>query len=170
MRQGIWEADTKGGAFPLYQAGNGQHGKGRGAGMISGYKFKEVSVCDYFHEEIPNPIYFPVTDSEGLPCRIREKAEGIIDGLIKSYETENRRVLDLTKLYLDVRVEIYFNNEKNPVCGISVIIASHETEKEVWLSGEHEIKQGDNLYKPFRKYFMEQAEKCLFGGQVEKES
>lgn len=122
--------------------------------MLSRYHFKKVNDLKSFQEEIPNSISFPVNDSAEFPSEVREKAEEIIDGIIRDYS-----LLDLSKLTLDARIQVSFNDEGLPSLNISVFIAD---DLDLSILEEVALHDGDLLYEPVRKYFMQQLEKALF--------
>lgn len=131
--------------------------------MIEKYGFMEQYAKNSFQDNCNTGIiYFPVDDSESFPCVIRDKAEELIDDLIFTYENENGNPLDLSKLRLNARIEVYLSCQNIPVSNISVIIANDYGDDELWMNKDAEIKHGDILYKPFKEYFMKQLEKSLF--------
>lgn len=131
--------------------------------MLSRYQFKEVYDLNSFQEDASNPIFFPVSDNEDFPGEIREKAEEMIDSLIAAYEKENNCALDLSKLRLNARVEVYFNQDNKPIGNISVVMVSDNSEDpDLWIENDIDIYYGDDLYEPLKKYFMQQLEKVLF--------
>ena len=122
--------------------------------MLSRYQFKEVNDLKSFQEEIPNSISFPVNDSAEFPSEVRERAEEIIDGIIR-----DNSLLDLSELALDVRIQVSFNDEGVPSLNISVFITD---DLDLSILEEVTIRNVNPLYEPVRKYFMQQLEKALF--------
>ena len=122
--------------------------------MLSRYQFKKVNDLKSLQEEFPNSISFPVNDSAEFPSEVREKAEEIIDGIIRDYS-----LLDLSNLTLDVRIQVSFNDERVPSLNISVFITD---DLDLSILEDVTIHNGDPLYEPIRKYFMQQLEKALF--------
>lgn len=122
--------------------------------MLSRYQFKEVNDLKSFQEEIPNSISFPVNDSAEFPAEVRERAEEIIDGIIRDNSLQ-----DLSELALDVRIQVSFNDEGVPRLNISVFITD---DLDLSILEEVTIRNVDPLYEPIRKYFMWQLEKALF--------
>lgn len=122
--------------------------------MLSRYQFKKVNDLKSFQEEIPNSISFPVNDSAEFPGEVRERAEEIIDGII-----HDNSLQDLSKLTLDARIQVSFNDEGVPSLNISVFITD---DLDLCILEEVTIHNGDSLYEPVRKYFMWQLEKVLF--------
>lgn len=131
--------------------------------MLSKYYFREQYTENSFRDDSSSGmIYFPITDAEDFPSAIRNKAEEMIDDLISAYEKENKCVLDLLTLRLNARIEVYFNQKNIPVSNISVIISNDYGDDELWINKDVEIKHGDILYEPFKKYFLQQLESILF--------
>ena len=122
--------------------------------MLSRYQFKKVNDLKSFREEILNSISFPVKDSAEFPGEVRERAEEIIDGIIR-----DNSLLDLSKLALDVRIQVSFNDEGVPSLNISVFITD---DLDLSILEEVTLYDWDPLYEPVRKYFMWQLEKALF--------
>lgn len=122
--------------------------------MLSRYQFKKVNDLKSFEEEIPNSISFPVNDFAEFPSEVRERAEEIIDGIIRDNSLQ-----DLSKLTLDVRIQVSFNDEGVPGLNISVFITD---DLDLCILEEVALHDGDPLYEPVRKYFMQQLEKALF--------
>ena len=122
--------------------------------MLSRYQFKKVNDLKFLHEEIPDSISFPVNDSAEFPGEIRERAEEIIDGIIR-----DNSLLDLSNLALDARIQVSFNDEGVPSLNISVFITD---DLDLCILEDVTIHNGDLLYEPVRKYFMQQLEKALF--------
>lgn len=122
--------------------------------MLDKYQFNKVYDLKSFQEETPNPISFPVNDSADFPGEVREKAEELIDGII-----HDNSLQDLSKLSLDARIQVCFNNEGSPVLNISVFITD---DRDLCIQKDIAVHNGDPLYEPVRKYFMEQLEKALF--------
>lgn len=122
--------------------------------MLGRYQFRKVYDLKSFQEEKPNPISFPIDDSAEFPAEIRERAEEIIDGMIRDNSLQ-----DLSKLTLDVRIQVGFNDEGLPGLSISVFITD---DFELCILKDVVINNGDPLYEPIRKYFMQQLEKALF--------
>ena len=122
--------------------------------MLGKYQFKKVYGMNSFQEETPSPISFPINDSAGFPGEVRDKAEELIDGLI-----HDNSLQDLSKLSLDARIQVCFNNEGSPVLNISVFITD---DRDLCIQKDIAVHNGDPLYEPVRKYFMQQLEKVLF--------
>lgn len=122
--------------------------------MLSRYQFKKVNDLKSLQEDIPNSISFPVNDSAEFPREIRERAEEIIDGII-----HDNSLLDLSNLTFDARIQVSFNDEGVPSLSISVFITD---DLDLSILEEVAIHNGDPLYEPVRKYFMQQLEKALF--------
>ena len=122
--------------------------------MLGRYQFRKVYDLKSFQEERPNPISFPISDSAEFPVEIRERAEEIIDKII-----HDNSLLDLSNLTLDVRIQVSFNDEGVPSLNISVFITD---DLDLSILEEVTIHDGDPLYEPVRKYFMQQLEKALF--------
>lgn len=131
--------------------------------MISTYQFGRVEDLDCFEEEITNNVYFSVKDSPDFPKAIRDKAEEMIDSMIHTYEAENNRKLDLSKLCLNARIIAFVGNNGNWTYEIAVVIAGNiEESDDIWIERSYAISRDDFLYVQFKAYFMEQLEKKLF--------
>lgn len=122
--------------------------------MLSKYQFKKVYGMNSFQEETPSPISFPINDSAEFPGEVREKAEELIDGII-----QDNSLQDLSKLSLDARIQVCFNNEGLPVLNISIFITD---DLDICIQKDVAVHNGDPLYEPLRRYFMQQLEKALF--------
>ena len=122
--------------------------------MLSQYQFKKVYDMKSFQEETPSPISFPINDSADFPSEVREKAEELIDGII-----HDNSLQDLSKLSLDARIQVCFNNEGSPTLNISVFITD---DLDICIQKDVAVNNGDPLYESVRKYFMQQFEKTLF--------
>lgn len=122
--------------------------------MLSQYQFKKVYDMKSFQEETPSPISFPINDSADFPSEVREKAEELIDEII-----HDNSLQDLSKLSLDARIQVCFNNEGSTTLNISVFITD---DRDLCLQKDTAVHNGDPLYESVRKYFMQQLEKTLF--------
>ncbi len=135
---------------------------GEGQGMISKYGFEYTERVDCFGDGVSNILYFPITDSEGFPQGIRDKAESIIDGMINIYETDNNRKLNLPRLRLSARIVVFMDKSGNWSWEISIVISGTSAPDDIWLEGEYSIEDGDSLYVPLKAYVMKQLEEKLF--------
>lgn len=131
--------------------------------MLSKYNFGQQYTKNSFQDDCSSGmIYFPITDTEDFSSAIRDKTEELIDDLISAYEKENNCVLDLSRLCLNARMEVYFNQENTTMRDIRVMIEGNYNEDYLWLDKSINIVCGDILHEPFKKYFMQQLESILF--------
>lgn len=127
--------------------------------MLSKYGFKKQYLKNSFQDcGSSNVIYFPVNDSEDFPNVIRERVEETIDILINTYEKETGCTLDLSKLTLEARINVYFDSDVLPIRNISILMHNGDFE----LAQNIHIVCQDSLYEPIKKYFLYQIGKELF--------
>lgn len=125
--------------------------------MLSNYKFEEVERQECFEDGVNDILYFPITDSEDFPLKIREKAEEIIDRIVRTHD------LDISKLRLNARIIVFADTNGKWSCEISIVISDYSAFDDTWIEEEYTIGHDDSLYEPFKAYFMKRLEEILFG-------
>lgn len=128
--------------------------------MLSKYKFKgldaESSFCDFGF----GSIYFPIVDSDETPKGIMQKTEQIIDELLHVYRIANGCEMEVSGLYLNAFVSVSPQDKR---MGINVKISDYDSLQDHVAEKKISIWRGSPLYGQFKKYFMAQLEKELFG-------
>ena len=131
--------------------------------MLSSFAFHKMESRDCFEGGSGGSLYFPILDSLDFPKSVRNKAEQMIHRMIYDYEREKSCRLDLSEFDLDARVIVSMDNNGSWLDEIEVLISGFMESDEVWLVECQRIHKDDALYKPFKRYFMKQLEKRLFG-------
>jgi hypothetical protein len=124
--------------------------------MLSNYKFEEVERQNCFEDGVNGILYFPITDSEDFPLKIREKAEEIIGRIVHTHD------LDVSKLCLNARIVVFSDINGKWLNEISIVISDSSAFDGTWIEEEYIISHEDSLYVPFKTYFMKQIEEIVF--------
>lgn len=130
--------------------------------MLSSFAFHKIEDRDCF-DGVADAMYFPISDSLDFPKSIRNKAEQIIHRMLYVYEREHSCHLDLSELDLEANIGVSWDKDGKQTNEIEVLISGCMGNDEVWLVECQRILKDDVLYKPFKRYFMKQVEKRLFG-------
>ena len=128
--------------------------------MLSKYKFKGLDAASSFCNSGFGSIYFPIMDSEETPKGIMQKTEQIIDELLHVYRITHGCRMDVSGLYLNAFVSV---SPRDKRMGINVKISDYDSLQDHVVEKKFSIWQGSPLYGQFKKYFMAQLEKELFG-------
>lgn len=119
------------------------------------YHFSKVETVNSFDDGFTDILYFPITESTVFT--IRNKAEELINEIIYNYKKNTGFNIDTSKFYLDARM-ISFKNT-NGLIENEIIISDEE---DLIFEKEYKVIPSDELYIPFKTYFMEQLEKICF--------
>lgn len=121
------------------------------------YHFSKVETVNSFDDGFTDILYFPITESTVFT--IRNKAEELINEIIYNYKKNTGFNIDTSKFYLDARMISFKNTNGLIENEISVIISDEE---DLFFEKEYKVIPSDELYIPFKTYFMEQLEKICF--------
>lgn len=109
-------------------------------------------------------IYFSIDKENDSIRKIVDKLDFMINNVIHQYERKHKCNLDVKQLEMNAGLMISFaNKERRPESSIDITISSCKTDdKEVLLENEYIVLPGTEIYKEFKRYFMEQLEAVLF--------
>lgn len=124
--------------------------------MLSNYKFEEVERQNCFEDGVNGILYFPITDSEDFPLKIREKAEEIIGRIVHTHD------LNVSKLCLNARIAVFSDINGKWLNEISIVISDSSAFDGTWIEEEYIIGCEDPFYEPFKAYFMKRLGEILF--------
>lgn len=131
--------------------------------MLSSFMFHKIENRDCFEGGSEGNLYFPIVDTLDFPKSVRNKAEQMIHRMVYDYERKKDCHLDLSELDLEARIMVSIDNDGNKMDEIEILVTGITDYDEVWLVECQKIHRDDALYKPFKRYFMKQLEKRLFG-------